>query len=51
MELRNNLTNTPGFREFYEGDTISPKDQKLNMKDFKIMARKEDSEVTDLKLS
>ena len=50
MELRNNLANNPGFKEFYEGDTISPKDQKLNMKDFKMLARKEDSEATDFKL-
>lgn len=51
MDLKDNLANTPGFKEFYEADTISPKDQKLNLKDFKIMARKEDREATDFKLS
>ena len=33
--LKDNMVNLPGFKEFYEADTVNPKDSLLNFDDFK----------------
>ena len=38
-ELHARHISTPGFKEFYDADTVEPKDEKLNFADFKTLVK------------
>ena len=45
------MANLPGFKEFYDADTIKPKDNLLNFDDFKTQALIADASLKDSKLN